>query len=710
MNKIIHINLGGYALTIDEDAFEYLQAYLDRIRRRFSESEGRDEIIRDVETRLGELITQKIGVNAIVMMAHVESAIEVMGKPEDFGGEGEGSFESLGQEKLKFGNIRTGKKLFRDEDQAIVAGLCAGLTTYFGFVDPVWMRIVFVLLTFISAGFWIPVYLILWVIVPPVRTMGDRLEMMGQPVNVDNLAKEFEKGYERFAQQVRGSGITKQGALTRTISGCLGVVGKLVIGILILISVLLVVGLGSGWVGMVLAFFTAQPFLLFISPLTATWTYFGVISLFLVVGLPVIGLSLWIAWRVFRFSSPRWLGASIGALWLLSFISIIGVAISVGQKVNTEANVQKSIDLSGMVSDTLSIKFDQPKISDDINIQNGFGPHWFKVNAIGDLVVLGDLVRVKVHRSNSAYFECIQTTKGYGSNAAEARSRAGEVSDMARLDGSSMFISDEITLDHSSKWFGRNVIINIYVPDGKYIIFDQITANFSDAEVEYYDAEDHHNFIHNSEGKLFRMTPKGLMCTDCPSFGESDYQNDRDYEKFIFEGNFEVDLRKSENSDFSILIEGDKNALKTIRSGDKLTLSAAEGIKPGTKVTIHTPDLTYLFADNTGVITVRGFEEHNALFSVKGRSTIKAYMDVQSELEVLVSGQGKVELYGEGNRLSATLSDNAVLDANGWRANEITVAASGNASGRVYGKERATIKTENASTVKLEGPARREEQ
>ena len=86
MNKIIHINLGGYALTIDEDAYEYLQAYLERIRRRFSESEGRDEIIRDVETRLGELITQNIGTNSIVMLLQVESAIEVMGKPEDFGG------------------------------------------------------------------------------------------------------------------------------------------------------------------------------------------------------------------------------------------------------------------------------------------------------------------------------------------------------------------------------------------------------------------------------------------------------------------------------------------------------------------------------------------------------------------------------------------------------------------------------------------------
>ena len=43
MNKILNINLGGYALTIDDDAYEYLQAYLESIRKRFSESEGRDE-------------------------------------------------------------------------------------------------------------------------------------------------------------------------------------------------------------------------------------------------------------------------------------------------------------------------------------------------------------------------------------------------------------------------------------------------------------------------------------------------------------------------------------------------------------------------------------------------------------------------------------------------------------------------------------------
>lgn len=35
MNRILNINLGGYALTIDDDAHEYLEKYLADIRRRF---------------------------------------------------------------------------------------------------------------------------------------------------------------------------------------------------------------------------------------------------------------------------------------------------------------------------------------------------------------------------------------------------------------------------------------------------------------------------------------------------------------------------------------------------------------------------------------------------------------------------------------------------------------------------------------------------
>jgi hypothetical protein len=119
MNKILNINLGGFALTIDDDAYEYLSAYLDSIRRRFSESEGRDEIMTDIESRLGEIISTGMGNRTIVMLPDVEAAIEVMGKPEDFGGE---PVENPGAGKSAKRVIQPAKKLFRDEDDAVIGG------------------------------------------------------------------------------------------------------------------------------------------------------------------------------------------------------------------------------------------------------------------------------------------------------------------------------------------------------------------------------------------------------------------------------------------------------------------------------------------------------------------------------------------------------------------------------------------------------------
>ncbi len=122
MNKILNINLGGFALTIDDDAFEYLSSYLDSIRRRFRESDGRDEILKDIETRLGELITDNMGNRTIVMLPDVQAAVEIMGKPEDFGGEPVENRRRQSSSAQGSG-IRTGKRLFRDEDDKVAAGV-----------------------------------------------------------------------------------------------------------------------------------------------------------------------------------------------------------------------------------------------------------------------------------------------------------------------------------------------------------------------------------------------------------------------------------------------------------------------------------------------------------------------------------------------------------------------------------------------------------
>jgi hypothetical protein len=58
MNKTVNINLGGMFFHIDEDAYLKLTRYFDAIKRSLSKSSGQDEIIKDIEMRVAELLTE----------------------------------------------------------------------------------------------------------------------------------------------------------------------------------------------------------------------------------------------------------------------------------------------------------------------------------------------------------------------------------------------------------------------------------------------------------------------------------------------------------------------------------------------------------------------------------------------------------------------------------------------------------------------------
>lgn len=56
------------------------------------------------------------------------------------------------------------KRLYRAREGRIVAGVCAGLATYFG-VDPTLVRLAFALIT-VFGGFGVLLYLVAWVVIP----------------------------------------------------------------------------------------------------------------------------------------------------------------------------------------------------------------------------------------------------------------------------------------------------------------------------------------------------------------------------------------------------------------------------------------------------------------------------------------------------------------------------------------------------------------
>ena len=83
MKKIININLSGRVIPIEDSAYEKLQAYIESLRRYFAHEEGRDEIINDIESRIAELLFEKVRKGAAAITDEdVNSIIASMGRPE----------------------------------------------------------------------------------------------------------------------------------------------------------------------------------------------------------------------------------------------------------------------------------------------------------------------------------------------------------------------------------------------------------------------------------------------------------------------------------------------------------------------------------------------------------------------------------------------------------------------------------------------------
>lgn len=195
MNKTININLAGLFFHIDEDAYNRLQHYLATVRKSFAGTQGADEIMSDIESRIAELFLEKrSNDNQVISMGHVEEVILVMGQPEDYEIDEE-IFEEQSRSRNRSRSTLSDKQLFRDTVNGYVGGVSAGISHYLN-VDAIWIRLLWVLCTILSAGWLLPVYIIMWILVPEAITNNQRLKMMGKEVNISNIGENKKADFD----------------------------------------------------------------------------------------------------------------------------------------------------------------------------------------------------------------------------------------------------------------------------------------------------------------------------------------------------------------------------------------------------------------------------------------------------------------------------------------------------------------------------------
>lgn len=201
MEKIIQISINSVLFALEEGAYGKLSLYLEEIRSAFADEAGGQEILKDIEARIAEHLKNRN--EAVVTAKAVDEVIAIMGTVAELTGKPEGR-SAVAAKKQAQKASHAERRLYRDEDKAILGGVCAGIAAYLE-VDPTWVRIAFVILMFFGFGLIIPIYIILWLIIPPASTTAEKLEMRGNPVTLHTIVDTVrERAHDLYGDKSAG--------------------------------------------------------------------------------------------------------------------------------------------------------------------------------------------------------------------------------------------------------------------------------------------------------------------------------------------------------------------------------------------------------------------------------------------------------------------------------------------------------------------------
>ncbi|GAB4384271.1 MAG: PspC domain-containing protein [Salibacteraceae bacterium] len=522
MKKTVSVNLGGRVFVLDEDAYASLNNYIESIASVFDGQEGKDEIIGDIELRIGELLSALMdGKRTVATAEDVEEIIRIMGQPEDFADD---AFENQHPPKTKI------KRLFRDPDDKILGGVCSGIGHYLG-IDPVWLRFAFVIaLVFFGTG--VLFYLILWLVIPEAKTTADKLMMRGKPVNVANIGKFFQQELsnigDRLGKTEAFSGINKTRATTFlnnlfvALGSFLKIVARIILvmlgAFLVLTGIVGLLSFGGIFIGLSPLILGFETFLVpgidimdagevFIT--NGLLFIFTVLALGLVLALPFLAF-LYLGTRIiFRKFRIPYLMLSLSLLWIAGVAMLLSSLLFLAIDFVDEERLTENYDLpiSASKNDTLYIG---TLDSDTFYGWEDCLPNCasFYVSD-GDVIAMAD-VELSARPALQSRPKLQVVRVGRGHNEKTARARASGITFSFEIDSNRVFIDRFFKVDKNDGWRAQSLEYIFYLPVGTVLWL----SNTSEALLsENYKL--HNALPPGVDGHYWRMTRQGLECIDC---------------------------------------------------------------------------------------------------------------------------------------------------------------------------------------------------
>jgi phage shock protein PspC (stress-responsive transcriptional regulator) len=529
MNKTIIININGIVFHIEEDAYEILKSYMTDVKRHFMNSADSLEITTDIENRIAEMFSEILTKEnkQVIVEEDVRLIIEQMGTVEDFENIYDDGTKSTPDGNDAYSNVGE-RKLFRDPDDHLVSGVCAGIANYFD-VQAVWIRLAFALL-FLFAGSGVILYIILWIVIPKAQTRADRMAMKGEKLNLqgfkNNLEEELSSVRDHLsnlkqeakplAYKMRdfigdffyhlGLFFNGAGKIFVKLIGFAILLACFAGAIALIILLVAVVGFGAA------RYNHMFPFSI-IENEHAVYIY---VSAFLTAFIPVLLLIIVLISAIFNTRSiSRSTGTTILVIWIFALATFVFYGARAGARFRESARFTETMPIKATPGNVYYLKYnDVMYLTHNDSIRLDIKDHFSNITLTNSDDNNNEPRNVSINIETSDVSQPVleELFTARGSNYEDALLNARNTKYIFTQQDSVLKFDDQLRRTDDQLWHGEEVELTLKVPLNAKVIIDQELANHINVNgADVWDCK-RENKRDDAKSVAFIMTADGLQC------------------------------------------------------------------------------------------------------------------------------------------------------------------------------------------------------
>lgn len=528
MNKTIIININGIVFHIEEDAYEILKSYMNDVQRHFMNSADSLEITTDIENRIAEMFNEillKEG-KQVIIEQDVKKVVEQMGSVDDFEAVEDGGKPNP-QQAFTYNTER--RRLFRDTDDHLVGGVCAGIANYFDF-SPVWVRLLFAL-SFAFAGTGFILYIILWIVVPKAVTRADRMAMKGEKLNLQGFKNNFEEELNTVRGNLSNFHNEAKPFVYKTrdfagdffqhfgsfLGGTGKVIGKLV-AIMILVScfasiIALIIGIVMAFAFNNMGIYHVFPFN--ITSYEVNKIFF--VCLILMVIIPLLAIILAILRLVFNAKSiSRTTGSTLLLGWIVALSIVVYYAAKISSEFRVGAGFSQTIALKPVSDSTYHLKLNDLKFlsaedSVRLKIKESFNGRIILDDDDDNNSDMPDKnIDIRIEKSDVAQPVLVESFSARGRNYEDALSNARNITYQFVQEGATLKFNRRLEKLDDRYWRAPGLKLTLKIPLNYKVVIDDSVDRFV-RDIDSWNCKDVNKTDDLSKVR-FIMTDNGLQC------------------------------------------------------------------------------------------------------------------------------------------------------------------------------------------------------